>query len=182
MRLFIGLELPPSIASALGSLRGCLPDVQWSDPESWHLTLHFIGEITQHHLLAEIHHALAALHAAPPALELTAPGLFETSACPAVDVLWVGCAPDPALLHLRSRVRAAITRALPTAAPTSRRFMPHVTLGRLRNPDLERRQRWLTAPSPQADAETVTHFTLFRSVRHADGPFYEALEHYPLPS
>lgn len=182
MRLFIGLELSPSITQALATLRGSLPDVEWIEPESWHLTLHFIGDVTQPHLLEEIHHSLAAVHATPPTLELTTPGLSETHGRPARDRLWVGCAPDPALLHLRSRIRAVINRALPALPPGSRRFMPHVTIGSMQNPDPALRQRWLTAPLPRPDAETLTHFTLFRSIRHAGGAFYEALEHYPLPS
>ena len=179
MRLFIGLELPPATIQALGEIRGSLPDVEWAAPESYHLTLHFLGEITQYHLLEEIHHALASIHAAPPTVQLTTPGLFETLGA---DVLWIGCAPDPALVHLRSRIRAVLNRALPAAAPGGRRFMPHVTLGRLQNPDPSRRQRWLAGLPPMREAETVGHFTLFRSIRQADGPFYEALEHYPLGS
>ncbi|EGG76010.1 UPF0097 protein [Gluconacetobacter sp. SXCC-1] len=182
MRLFIGLELPPSISLALADLRGSLPDVAWTAPESWHLTLHFIGEVTQPHQLEEIHHALCAIHAAPPLLELAAPGLFETHGRPARDVLWIGCAPDPALLHLRSRVRAVMNRILPATVPNSRRFVPHVTLGHLHNPGPELRQRWLATALPASQPQTVGHFTLFRSIRHADGPFHEALEHYPLPS
>ncbi|KAB8123357.1 RNA 2',3'-cyclic phosphodiesterase [Komagataeibacter medellinensis] len=182
MRLFVGLELPPSVTQALDTLRGSLPGAAWIEPESWHLTLHFIGDVTQPHLLEEIHHSLAAVHAARPTLELTVPGLSETHGRPTGDRLWVGCAPTPALLHLHNRIRAVINRALPTLSPTSRRFMPHITIGSVQNPDPALRQRWLTIPLSRPDAETLTHFTLFRSIRHAGDTFYEALEHYPLQS
>ncbi|MDT8871084.1 2'-5' RNA ligase family protein [Komagataeibacter rhaeticus] len=82
MRLFIGLELPPSISLALADLRGSLPDVAWTAPESWHLTLHFIGEVTQPHQLEEIHHALCAIHAAPPCWNWPPPACSKPMAVP----------------------------------------------------------------------------------------------------
>lgn len=63
MRLFVGLELPLPLLHAIGELRGGLPDVTWQSPESYHLTLHFIGEVTHPHLHEEIHHVLSAIRA-----------------------------------------------------------------------------------------------------------------------
>ncbi|MEZ7135103.1 RNA 2',3'-cyclic phosphodiesterase [Komagataeibacter sp. SM21] len=190
MRLFIGLELPSALAHTLGELRGSLPDVAWYPPESYHLTLHFVGEVTHGHFLEEMHHALSAIRAAPPSLILTVPGLFEPATRQGPDTLWMGCAPDPALVHLQNRIRATMTR-LPSpfgkagsgqsgAARPIRRFVPHISLGQMRHPDPVRRQRWLVTSPPACDAQSIGHFTLFRSLRHGDMPFYEPLEHYPL--
>ena len=44
-RLFTGVELPPDIGQALASLRGGLPGARWIDPENYHLTLRFIGDV-----------------------------------------------------------------------------------------------------------------------------------------
>src|SRR3954467_6538772 len=44
-RLFTGLEIPRDIADALAMLRGGLPGARWIDPENYHLTLRFIGDI-----------------------------------------------------------------------------------------------------------------------------------------
>ncbi|GBQ44537.1 RNA 2',3'-cyclic phosphodiesterase [Komagataeibacter sucrofermentans] len=180
MRLFIGLELPLPLTRALAGLRGNLPDVTWSPPESYHLTLHYLGEVTHGHALEDIHHALNAITATPPTLSLTAPGLFEAETHHGLDALWVGCAADAALMHLQKRIRTSMNRLLPGAARSARRFVPHVTMGHMQHPDPLRRQAWLASMPPMPDGEPVGHFTLFQSLRHADGPFYEALEHYPL--
>ncbi|MBV1831867.1 RNA 2',3'-cyclic phosphodiesterase [Komagataeibacter sp. AV436] len=180
MRLFIGLELPLPLTRALAGLRGNLPDVTWSPPESYHLTLHYLGVVTHGHLLEDIHHALNAITATPPTLSLTAPGLFEPATHHGPDTLWVGCAPDAALMHLQKRIRATMNRLLPAATRAARRFVPHVTMGHMQHPDPLRRQAWLAAMPPMTDGEPMGHFTLFQSLRHRDEPVYEALEHYPL--
>ena len=44
-RLFTGLEIPTSIRQSLSILRGGLPGARWIDPENYHLTLRFIGDV-----------------------------------------------------------------------------------------------------------------------------------------
>ena len=44
-RLFTGLEIPADIGQSLSSLRGGLPGARWIDPENYHVTLRFIGDI-----------------------------------------------------------------------------------------------------------------------------------------
>src|SRR5258708_36978015 len=44
-RLFTGLEIPAEIRQTLSSLRGGLPGARWIDPENYHVTLRFIGDI-----------------------------------------------------------------------------------------------------------------------------------------
>ena len=44
-RLFTGVEVPPSIGQSLAMMRGGLPGARWIDPENYHLTLRFIGDL-----------------------------------------------------------------------------------------------------------------------------------------
>src|SRR5215472_1035365 len=44
-RLFTGLEVPREIADLLATQRGGLPGARWIDPENYHVTLRFIGDI-----------------------------------------------------------------------------------------------------------------------------------------
>ena len=44
-RLFTGLEIPKEVAQWLSLLRGGLPGARWIDPENYHITLRFIGDI-----------------------------------------------------------------------------------------------------------------------------------------
>src|SRR5204862_4460870 len=60
-RLFTGVELPPSIGQSLAMMRGGLPGARWSDPENYHLTLRFIGDIDDA-LAREIAGVLGRVH------------------------------------------------------------------------------------------------------------------------
>src|SRR2546427_12585803 len=44
-RLFTGLEIPFDVGQSLSMLRGGLPGARWIDPENYHLTLRFIGDV-----------------------------------------------------------------------------------------------------------------------------------------
>ena len=44
-RLFTGLEIPNEVGESLSLLRGGLPGARWIDPENYHITLRFIGDI-----------------------------------------------------------------------------------------------------------------------------------------
>src|SRR3981081_761217 len=44
-RIFTGLEVPHEVALSLSMLRGGLQGARWIDPEFYHLTLRFIGDV-----------------------------------------------------------------------------------------------------------------------------------------
>src|SRR5438128_658686 len=44
-RLFTGLEIPATWAEELSMLRGGIPGARWIDPENYHMTLRFIGDV-----------------------------------------------------------------------------------------------------------------------------------------
>ena len=44
-RLFTALEVPRSVALGLSLLKGGLPGARWIDPENYHITLRFVGDI-----------------------------------------------------------------------------------------------------------------------------------------
>ena len=55
-RLFTGVEIPADVGQALATLRGGLPGARWIDPENYHLTLRFIGDVDD-----DIAHEVASL-------------------------------------------------------------------------------------------------------------------------
>src|ERR1700748_1490508 len=44
-RLFTALEVPKEVGQVLSMMRGGLPGARWIDPENYHITLRFIGDI-----------------------------------------------------------------------------------------------------------------------------------------
>src|SRR5205809_7888862 len=60
-RIFTALEIPDDVRQALDLLRGGLPGARWIDPENYHLTLRFIGDIDDA-LAREIAGVLGRVH------------------------------------------------------------------------------------------------------------------------
>ena len=46
-RLFTGLELPESLSATLAMLRGGLHGARWMTPDTYHITLRFLGDIDE---------------------------------------------------------------------------------------------------------------------------------------
>ena len=133
MRLFVALNLPETerarVASASAALRSAGLPVRWVASDALHLTLKFLGEVTES-AAADAARAVAAVARshAPFPLVLRGAGAFPAGRRPAV--WWIGVEPTPALLALRDAVEAAFA---PLGFPTEARpFSPHVTLGRTR--------------------------------------------------
>jgi len=59
-RLFTGLEIPPEVALALSLKRGGLYGARWMDPDNYHITLRFIGDV-DHQTANEVTDALDRL-------------------------------------------------------------------------------------------------------------------------
>ena len=126
-RLFTALEIPRDAALSLSLLRGGLPGARWIDVENYHLTLRFIGDI-EGHLADEIAHALDRVRR--PAFDLTLSGVGAFGSKKPHSI-YAGVIPSPELNALQGEIDRICTRA---GAPSDqRKFVPHVTLARLRN-------------------------------------------------
>jgi len=177
MRLFIGLELSPALRHALSALRGSIEHARWLPPETYHLTLRFLGEVREGHRIDDIDLALGALSGRGFPLRLAGAGAFANPSGGAR--LWVGCDRNDALGALQGRIDTAMRRNGFT--PPKRKFIPHVTLATLASQDEARVGTWMGLYNlTRFDAMDVTHVTLFRSHLGPDHPVYEPLAHYPL--
>ena len=127
-RLFTGLEIPADIGLALSRYRGGLPGARWAEPENYHVTLRFIGDIDERtardvfSLLAEGRSRGAI------AVSLDRLGTFGGDRPRA---LIARVEPTPGLQDLQAEQERLMRRiGLP---PEKRKFTPHVTLARLRD-------------------------------------------------
>ena len=59
IRLFVGVDLPADVRMRLSALGAGVPGARWVPPENLHLTLRFIGEVTETDA-EDIHDALLA--------------------------------------------------------------------------------------------------------------------------
>jgi RNA 2',3'-cyclic 3'-phosphodiesterase len=152
-RLFTGIELPEEIVWRLSMMRAGLNGAYWIDPENYHITMRFAGDISD----AQANHfadALADIRFDSFDIELSGLGSFGGNKPRAI---WAAVKPSrPLELLKKANERAARLAGLP---PETRNFVPHITLARLRN------------VSPQAVAEYLARHGGFFSAPFSVGGF-----------
>ncbi|MEJ2374806.1 MAG: RNA 2',3'-cyclic phosphodiesterase [Pseudolabrys sp.] len=174
-RLFTGVEIPAALGQALSMLRGGLPGARWIDPENYHVTLRFIGDVNEMtardvaYMLGRIKRDVFELHMEG----LTSFGGRKPRAVVAQ------VAPSPALIEAQAEQERLLQRM--GLEPEGRKFMPHVTLARLRDSSsrqvadyLALRGFFRTAPF------RVDRFVLFSSRSSVGGGPYVVEASYPL--
>ncbi len=133
-RLFIAIPLPEVHRELLGRLReeGWREGWNWTPRAQLHLTLRFIGEVTDDPLIERLGDELEAQVAQvvqPFVLPVEGVGAFPPRGTP--KVLWVGTGNGhPRLFQLRQRMDDLLL-ALGLEVDL-RTFQPHITLARLR--------------------------------------------------
>jgi 2'-5' RNA ligase len=177
LRLFVGIEFPPELKLRLSLLSTGMPGARWVDAGNLHLTLRFIGEVGRD-VAADIDEALGRLRARRFTLQLAGTGVFGGDRPRA---LWVGVErePEPELVSLRGKIEQALIRI--GLEPEPRKFVPHVTLARLRDPALDELGDFLAANARfRAAPLPVEHFSLIASFPTKAGSIYEDQADYPL--
>lgn len=162
MRLFVAIDVTPEVCDTLTRIqmrlrtRG-LP-LRWSEPESIHLTLHFLGE-TDPALLELLHAALQRAASSMPMLRLGLAdcGVFPDARRP--QVVWAGVQGDLAGLAALHQALAHELAALGLALET-RPYHPHLTLARTRRDTTPEQLRRIGAAVQALDP--------------LDGPFWQA--------
>ena len=174
-RLFTGVEIPPDIGQALAMMRGGLPGARWIDPENYHLTLRFIGDVDGA-TARDFTLSLSKIAAAPFALSLNGLGSFGGGKPRAI---FAGIAPSEGLEALRrANERAAREAGLP---PEGRNYKPHVTIARLRGARADAVAAYLERQGGIGPGTfTVTRFVLYSSRNSVGGGPYVVEAVYPL--
>ena len=184
MRAFIAIPLPSEVQEALSALQRDVAkaraDVKWVRQDQLHVTLKFLGEISE----AQREVMTAMLRRVADATSPLALGVAELGAFPSVTaprVIWVGLRGEVEAVR---RMAATIEQeggrlGLPK---DDRPFAAHVTLGRVRSSRgreaLAQQLRatvWVPPPPWQ-----VSHMRLYQSVLSPSGPSYTVLAEIPL--
>lgn len=126
-RLFTALAIPPEIGAALAPFRGGLPGARWIEPSDHHVTLRFLGDVPLD-VAEDTAEALAEMRARP-AIEIALDGLSVFGGDKPRAIL-ASVAASPDLIDLQAEQERLIRRA--GAEPERRKFVPHVTLARLK--------------------------------------------------
>lgn len=127
-RLFTALEIPPDVAAELSLFRGGIAGGRWIEPASYHVTLRFFGDVDRT-AAREIEASLAEARRPPP-LAVTIDGLGSFGG-DRPRAVFARIIPTAELSRVQAEHEKLARRA--GLAPETRKFMPHVTLVRLRD-------------------------------------------------
>jgi RNA 2',3'-cyclic 3'-phosphodiesterase len=126
-RLFTGLEVPPLVAAQLALLRGRIARARWIEAENYHVTLRFIGDIDAR-TASDVAEVLGEIKRARFPLAVEGLGWFGADKPRAIIAK---IAPSAPLVELQAEHERRLRRiGLPAE---TRKFVPHVTLARLRS-------------------------------------------------
>jgi 2'-5' RNA ligase len=175
-RLFTGIEVPPDIGFLLSLKRGGLSGARWIDPENYHITLRFIGDV-DHKTANEVVDGLDRLAMSEAFVaRLDHLGTFGGDKPRA---LFAGVENNEALHRLQAAQERIIQRL--GLAPEGRKFVPHVSLARLRGASAADMARFLADAGRFHPLEfPVKRFVLFSSRDSVGGGPYRVEETYPL--
>jgi 2'-5' RNA ligase len=138
IRLFVAVPLPEDVRGSLAGITAGVPGARWTPVENLHLTLRFIGEVPEpdFHDIAE---ALSTIEGAPFSIRIKGVGQFGDRR--RAKMLWAGIEPAEQVQLLRNRVENRLTRL--GLEPEGRKYMPHITLARLKDSPVDRVGRYL---------------------------------------
>lgn len=187
MRVFIGIPLAAVTASDLvaevhrlqssSRTHEASGSARWSAPESWHITLQFLGRTTPEQYDCVVAR-LRELRHAPTPIQLGPVGTF-----PRAGVLLVGVQITIGLVALQQAVTAATSPC--GFIPEQRPYHPHITIARRKGKGKGRDRdfrdlRLRTDPEPRFTGYTADSFVLYESIPTPEGSRYEIRERFPL--
>jgi RNA 2',3'-cyclic 3'-phosphodiesterase len=179
MRLFLAIPLNENVTSELkrliARLRPTAPDLRWSQPESWHITLQFLGNTSEEQLQC-ILPRISALEPTSVAIEFEALGVFDRA-----GVFFLGVRPTLSLISLHKSV-VATTRPC-GFEPEDRPYRPHITLARSKSGVKAGDLRRLPGAAGQItrfEHFFAAEFLLYESHLSTSGSTYEVKNRFPL--
>ncbi len=176
MRLFISIEVPEVVKKELAAAQGMLKvagvDASWTRAEGMHLTLKFLGEVTDQQVPEIMSGLRKALEGAGPLrLEVSGVGTFLNPKN--ARVVWIGLSGDvEKLMQIQLTVEHAMV--LLGMEREERKFTPHLTLGRVRY--IRSRDKWIKTLEEIKNISLpgfdVTTISLMKSELKPDGAVY----------
>jgi len=173
-RLFTGLEIPADLTTELALMRGGLTGARWIDVENYHLTLRFIGDIDEPTADA-VDEVMAQIRRKPFTVTLEGLDYFGRDKPRAIVAK---AQASQQLIELQAEQERLLRRiGIP---PESRRFVPHVTLARMRSASHEAVARYLGTRGFLSRRFEAGNFLLYSARASVGGGPYVVEAAYPL--
>ena len=152
--------------------------VGWERPEKLHITLKFLGAVSDEQL-SGIERAVraVALQNSEYRVKLAGTGVFPETRDP--RILWIGLEPSAATVRLAHAIDDVCAKL--GFEPEKRRFKPHLTIGRLREPAASRELAEAHRRSVFEPTEfPIKEITIYESKLLPIGSVYSSLAAFPL--
>jgi RNA 2',3'-cyclic 3'-phosphodiesterase len=179
-RTFVAVEMNEAVrthaAELIGELGRAGAKVTWVQPHNMHLTLKFLDEVPSREIPGVCAAVAEAARGVPAfSLEVAGAGAFPRTSQP--RTLWLGTGEgSEALIALHARLESALAKLGYRKEP--RRFVPHLTIGRVRGtgPTLSALGQLLEEQQEFHAGQTeITALVVFSSQLRPEGPTYEVL-------
>ncbi len=182
MRAFISINLTDELHQAIDQIQLRLNrdarGIRWTRAENCHLTLKFLGDVSEEvaqSLIKELEPVGSSFD--PFHLELGSIGQFPPHG--PLSVLWVGTVHGEA--PLRALEQAIHQRLVNAAVPFDRKpFSPHLTIGRARKGDRPFLANAKEYENMHLGSLQVREFCLMESLLQPSGPVYTVRARFPL--
>jgi 2'-5' RNA ligase len=188
IRAFIPIEIPDEIRSRLGQVTDQLNEnvptksVRWVPSQNVHLTLKFLGDVSEanYEVLIHLLETQAKLHT-PFDISVGGLGAYPTEKRP--RVIWVGIQADQELFELQRGIDAETTRL--GYGSEDREYSPHLTIGRISRNASAEDVRLVGSALGKLDlgflgVSRVSHLHLYKSDLKPGGAVYTRLFSAPL--
>ncbi len=179
MRLFVGIPLAAAVIDELAAVSARLKSredgLRWAAPESWHVTLQFLGNSGPEQY-ACLMARLGEVRSPPVAVRLEGLDFFERA-----GIFFAGVGLTPELLTLQQRVTAAT--GLCGFMAETRPYHPHITLARSKGQGRSRGLSEVKDGIQRQQAFTrfvAEEFFLYESQLLPGGARYEIRERFAL--
>lgn len=184
MRVFVSVDLPPSLVDAVESVQAMFAKergLRFTDPTQAHITMKFLGEVPES-LIPEIttwlSEAIDELTIDPFSATIAGLGAFPSTDY--IRVIWLGITNGhDDLMHIQEVIeRKAITAGFDAEQHD---FTPHITIARMEHAaDKANIQAILEDEDPHVGTMTVDAVALTKSTLGENGPVYSTIKRFEL--
>lgn len=188
MRTFVAIDFSAEIREKIGEIinyfKTQTPDyaLKWVEPQNLHMTIKFLGEVSEGHLQA-IKDVLADNLKGKSAfeIEVTGMGMYPSTQKP--RVIWLGIEGSEPLKDIHKSLDLALQKV--SIPPDKRGLSPHLTIGRVRKnvETLIVQDIGKTLSQFKIDSlgkYTIDKIVLYKSTLTPKGPIYDPLLSIPL--
>lgn len=183
LRMFAAIE--PAAAAiadlqqAVRRLRELEPDLRWTPPEQWHVTLVFAAVVPRDRVVALVTALEHVAASQPPlGLRIAGGGAFRRPA--AARTIWAGLDGDLDALAALAAACQAAARSCRIEISEAAAFRPHLTLARTRAKPIHAGRLLQTLGPYAGPAWTADHITLIDSIPFEGGRHHATRAVLPL--